>query len=303
MKTLCVAHLVRARNGPDAFRRFLASYLRHGAGAPHRLLVIFKGFRGRGALLEYDRLLADVPHDRIHVRDYGYDIRAYVVAARQTRFDLYCFLNSFSVILEKGWLAKLAYYARGDGSDLVGATGSWVSHLTLAVDNPDFGRYVPLGGGRIELPRALAGVARRALLGYMEKHFDAYPNHHIRTNCFLVARDLLLESAPTRLLSKIDVYKFESGRSGLSCRFKARNRPLLVIGRDGNSYAQDAWPASNTCWQGDQENLLVADNQTMRYQAADLATRGALSRLAWSDMARPPAGVRSGAASFPKVPR
>ncbi len=292
MKTICVAHLVRACNGPEPFRRFLASYLQHAAGVPHRLLLIFKGFRGPGTLLEYDRLLGGVPHDRMEVRDSGYDVWPYVLAARKTRFDWYCFLNSFSVILDDEWLAKLAHHVRGDAPDLVGATGSWISHLTEALDNPDPVRHLPLLGRKIKLPRVAARIAGHGLLRYLARHFDAFPNHHVRTNCFLVRRDLLLESAPCLMFTKLDAYKFESARSGLSSRCKRSDGRLLVVGRDGNAYAEHEWATSNTFWQGDQENLLVADNQTMRYQAADLSTRAALSRIAWAGNAHPAAGDR-----------
>ncbi|HEX9402559.1 MAG TPA: hypothetical protein VF912_20860 [Anaeromyxobacter sp.] len=295
MDSICVAHLVRACNGLEPFQRFLASYRRHGAGAPHRLLLVFKGFDGGGALGAHDRLLEGIPHDRVLVPDSGYDIWSYALAARQTRFDRYCFLNSYSVILDDGWLAKLARHARDGAPDLIAATGSWISHLTQTLDNPDAVRNLPLPAGRkVPLPRVLARIARRGLISYLARRFDAFPNYHVRTNCFLVRRELLLASVPRRVYTKLDAYAFESARSGLSGRCKAAGGRLLVVGRDGNAYAEQEWAASNTFWQGDQENLLVADNQTMLYQAEDLSTRAALSRVAWGDQARPAAGARRG---------
>ena len=44
---------------------------------------------------------------------------------------------------------------------------------------------------------------------------------------------------------------------------------------------------SNTFWQSNQENLLVADNQTETYRAADPAGRAELSHYAWGELARP----------------
>ena len=41
------------------------------------------------------------------------------------------------------------------------------------------------------------------------------------------------------------------------------------------------WPASHTFWQGTQDNLLVADNQTDDYADAAPPVRRLLSQFAW----------------------
>jgi hypothetical protein len=51
----------------------------------------------------------------------------------------------------------------------------------------------------------------------------------------------------------------------------------------------DAWHESEVFWQGRQRNLLVADNQTIRYETVDAAQRTFLSRFAWGERARPAA--------------
>jgi hypothetical protein len=283
MNTPCVVHLVRAKNGPDVFRRFLSSYVAHDAGLPHRLLIAFKGFKGAETLAPYDALLRGIPHDRLFVRDFGFDIRSYVVAVRRSHFGHYCFLNSFSVILAGDWLAKLAFHAGGKEPALVGATGSWTSHISIASLDRHLGKFLVLNGRKIPLPPGLSQIAKRKWLWSLRRAFDAFPNPHIRTNCFLTPRDLLLECAPGRLLQKFNAYCFESGKSGLSHAFKAAGRKLLVVGRDGNAYAEDRWPESRTFWRGDQENLLVSDNQTASYQTADAATRTYLTNVAWVD--------------------
>ena len=44
---------------------------------------------------------------------------------------------------------------------------------------------------------------------------------------------------------------------------------------------------SETFWQGEQDNLLVADNQTESYQRGDPGRRYALSTFAWGERAKP----------------
>jgi hypothetical protein len=62
---------------------------------------------------------------------------------------------------------------------------------------------------------------------------------------------------------------------------------VMVVGRDGIGYQPDEWPLSETFWQGEQSNLLVADNNTANYTFGDAATRSHLSCFAWGDQAAP----------------
>ena len=62
---------------------------------------------------------------------------------------------------------------------------------------------------------------------------------------------------------------------------------VLVAGRDGASYGARDWAHSQTFWQGSQENLIIADNQTRSYEQGDLAVRRALSGHAWGQLAAP----------------
>jgi hypothetical protein len=54
-----------------------------------------------------------------------------------------------------------------------------------------------------------------------------------------------------------------------------------VVGRDGRAYDPTDWYRSHTFWEANQENLLIADNQTAEYEHGDQDTRTALSRYAW----------------------
>jgi hypothetical protein len=62
---------------------------------------------------------------------------------------------------------------------------------------------------------------------------------------------------------------------------------VLVVGRDGRAYSPEEWPQSNTFWQSNQENLLVADNQTRSYSNGSDYTRLVLAHYAWGRRASP----------------
>ena len=63
----------------------------------------------------------------------------------------------------------------------------------------------------------------------------------------------------------------------------ARGLQTLIVGRDGCAFPPQRWADSATFRSGDQANLLVADNRTRQWEAADPAERAHLSRLAWGE--------------------
>jgi hypothetical protein len=288
---ICVVHLARAANGPAPLADFLASYKKHAAGLDHDLLLVLKGFEA-GLPQHYENLLSGVAHRRRFIPDRGFDIDAYFDTVKAHEATWYCFLNSFSVILADGWLHKLHAALEERGAGMVGATGSWQSVLSHYSDNiavPAAYQAGYPGWKRLLLTcfpsvRRLWPPIRRWL---RRGKFEPFPNHHLRTNAFLIRREtaLMLNVAPMR--RKFDAYLFESGRHGLTRQILGMGKPVFVVGRDGKAYDMADWHLSNTFWRGNQENLLVADNQTRKYEASDMPVRTMYSSFAWGPAADP----------------
>jgi hypothetical protein len=298
---LAVVHLVRRQNGLPPFERFLRSYREHAAGAPHDLVILFKGFPVQGGTQDYDRVLDDLPHRRLYVSDRGLDLNAYFESVASLQHEHFCFFNSYSRILDDGWLGKLFRWIREEGVGLVGATGSWQS-IARPHSMLQEGRHAMPSMARLRSRIALAlrdrrpgALARRAGLWGLRlagiwrpaRHIPAFPNYHVRTNAFMVARRTLDRIRFRPLRWKLSAYKFESGNDSLTNQVLRLGLKVLVVGRDGEGYPPERWHRSNTFWQSNQENLLVADNQTEAYIAADPAGRAVLSGYAWGELARP----------------
>jgi hypothetical protein len=107
MTEISVVHLVRRKNGMEPFCSFLKAYLENSAGVDHELLILYKGFFRKFDIVPYEELLRDVPHPFLRIADLGFNLRSYFISAEERRSKYCCFLNSFSVILDKGWLLKL----------------------------------------------------------------------------------------------------------------------------------------------------------------------------------------------------
>ncbi|HEX8843690.1 MAG TPA: hypothetical protein VF791_03550 [Pyrinomonadaceae bacterium] len=282
MSETCVVHLVRAVNGIAPFQRFVESYRKHPAGVAHDLVLIFKGFDGRGAPAEYAEELEGLSYETFDLPDQGFDIGAYFLAAREFDHRRYCFLNSFSVILDTDWLAKLCRYAGRENAGLVGASGSWESHYT---------NQVALARAAAR-PTSLSERFRKLReLAWWKTHFDPFPNYHLRTNAFMLKRDVLLALRHWDARTKEDAYKFESGKRGLTRQVLKMGAEVLVVGRDGEAYEKERWYESCTFRSGDQSNLLVADNRTLEYLADDESGRKLLAEDTWGKQSEaPPCG-------------
>jgi len=254
-----LVHLVWAPLGPVPFTRFLASYRSHDAGAAHRLLLVAKKFRDAGHREPWDELVSGLDHEWVEMPEPALDLAAYRRIAAAGSARLVCFTNSTTVALAEGWLAALAGVLEDSAVGMAGATGSWESTYTAA-------------------PPWLKPLRLR--------HFAPFPNPHLRTNSFVLERELMLDlDWPDVGMDKLAALRLENGRRSINRQIEQRGLETVVVGRDGRAYGPQEWPASRTFRSGDQGNLLVGDNRTAEYRDADASRRRELARFAWGPSA------------------
>ena len=319
---IAVAHLVWGPLGVAPLRRFLDSYARFPAGVDQRAVILFNGVGGEQRP-QLEAELSDTEHRALTLGAPVQDLAAYTQAARLLEHERICFLNSYSVVLAPDWLAMLNAALDEPHAGLVGATGSWGSiHSavlnTLLLPNPYRGvlpsRTVTreqfaaiaweleresspdsLDGALDTAPRRQRSLGHRAVkllraLGPMPEQllrFEPFPAHHLRTNAFMVDRATFNSLQIRPINRKLDAYLMESGRHSFTRQAQRRGLRTLVVARDGAVYDHERWPHSRTLWQGDQEGLLVADNQTRSYVNGGLERRRVLSAFAWGSQAQP----------------
>jgi hypothetical protein len=269
---ITVVHLARAANGPAPLDRFVDSYRSFTSGAPHALRIIAKGFTSPADVTASCERLG---HQYVItcVSDAGMDVGAYLGSVELVTTEFVCFLNSFSELRADGWLALLLAAARGQRVGVAGASGSYESALSI-VGAGTLGEL----GRTLRRPRSWLSTARE--LWRYGSRFPRFPNAHLRSNAFLIRSDLF-RLMHLRGPDKLSALEFESGYRSMTRVVQRRGLQPVVVGADGRTFGADAWPASGTFRSGDQGNLLVHDNQTRRYQAADARERERLGRLAW----------------------
>jgi len=314
---IAVVHLVWGPLGAAPLREFLASYRRQRAGVDHELIVVFNNV-GDASCPQLEAELVGVEHRLLRLAEPVQDLAAYAYAAEQLEHERLCFLNSYSEILAPDWLAKLDHALDQDRTGLVGATGSWASIHSAVLNafmlpNP-YRRTIPERSVAREQMRAIeleldavrsAGPPPseprgRTLLGSVVNtlksfrpmpeqllRFEPFPACHIRTNAFMLERSSFVALRKGQVKRKMDAYLLESGRQSFTRQIQNQGLRALVVARDGAFYEHSQWPASRTFWQGDQQGLLVADNQTRSYANGDFDRRRLLSAFAWAALAEP----------------
>ena len=253
--------------------------------------MLYNGFEGETDLGRFEHILDGLKHEACVLPHAVQDLPAYLAAARAIDSEHLCFVNSYSEPLAPDWLAKLYAHAVRPGIGLVGGSGSWESHYEG--HRPS----VPVhGGGPAAATRRVLGLLRRgpglvkAVTAYARfkresraaaRLFDPFPNHHVRTNGFMLRREVMLGLRWPAIHTKSDALAFESGRDGLTRQLEARGLAALVVGRDGEAFAPADWWRSGTYRCGDQHNLLIADNRTRQFDALDDATKARISASTW----------------------
>jgi hypothetical protein len=309
---IAVVHLVWGPLGPQTVHRFLGSYDNRSAGVDHELVVALNGMNLAGAEGVQDEIesgLLSMRARTVSLRRPLLDLAAYLEVAAQLDHDRVCFLNSHSELLGEQWLAKLDEALDERGAGIVGASGSWFSPCSWAahslglpsayrgiappraVAREQFAQIDSERGARdegVEAPGRVRGFLQNApVLPMQLAAFPPFPCEHLRTNAIMVRRELIPRLHTGRLASKMDTYRLESGRSSLTRQVRAMGMRALVVDRRGRAWEPRDWYKSCTLWQGDQEGLLVADNQTRLYSRGGVDRRRLLSTLAWGELASP----------------
>lgn len=296
LSDVAVIYLYRFGEPESSVRRFVDSYRSNRAGIAHRLYVALKGFHDVSSLRDAQALFDDLAAEIIEVPDIGYDIGSYRVAANAVKCPRLLFLNAYSRILAENWLAKFGAALDQEGVGLVGATGSWQSNASGFEWElrRRIGDLVRAAAGRRGVGAVRSASVRPARSAWeyvmapvtyvdMLRSFRRHPNPHIRTNAFMIDRNLFLSLDVGKLKAKKDAYKFESGRRSLTCQVQSRGLAAVVVGRSGIVYPVGKWSMSRTLWRADQDELLIADRRTDEYAAGSSELRAHLEMLAWRD--------------------
>jgi hypothetical protein len=271
--------------GVESARAFFESYRRYGAGMPHELVVLMKGWDGVPGRADVERMAAELSASVIDLPDDGYDWGAYMRAAAVLPHEWFCFLNTHSRILAPDWLAKLRHAAEPPQVAIAGATGSLGSPIPSLRLMPSRLRFIFAKKSPLMAWLTAAFIVVQfpwERVRYL-MNFVPVPNPFLRTNGFLIRREDFLAFRKTTAIPrrKREAFIIEFGRRSLSRFFYAAGRVCVVAGADGQVFLPPDWAESGTYCVPGQHNLLIADNRTRIYETAGLAERCFMEDCNW----------------------
>ena len=264
--------------GIENLSDFIGSYKMYNSGYPHSLIILFKGMSDQEQVKPFMDLLEGngLTFSPLYYKGDGFDINAYYWTAEQVESEYLFFLNSSSLLLAENWLDHYISNFSGQ-TGIISATASAQSYYS-AVYQKNKWQWESSKGFLYNFRKYKLFV--KAFL-YWRFLFNPFPNYHLRTNGFMVRRRDLIAFVTGPVNTKFRSYRFESGRKSITAYFLKKGLKALVVDRYGKPYEKEKWAESSTYWIGEQNNLLVSDNQTRIYQAADSEKRKLMTKLAW----------------------
>lgn len=248
MPSVAIVYLDRWGNPPRFAQTFLDSLLSFPAGAEFDIIWQMKGYP-EGANSTVLNAFKPRFQGKIYEQHYSdnlYQFSLALDAAQTFEYDYFLFFISWSRIIGPNWLKfYFDVFATYPDCGIVGASASYERLL------PD----------------------------------QAFPNPHIRTNAYMVARKLYLSLYFGILDNKAAGRFVEAGPNSITAQIRKVGLRPMLIDRDGTVFQIEDWPKSRTFRLGEQEGLLVADNQTDHFMSLSKPRRKHIVGEAWGNEA------------------
>ena len=272
-----VVYLVWLPYGIRLFADFIESYKLNPAGFDHDFIIALNGTMlvPSSDIDEYISLARqhDITIASHFYFESGQDILIYSKVADATSYEYLIFLNSFTQILAPNWLL---FYIRQyqDHVGIIGSTGSYASYLIMQQH-----KFKRLKGNLKEQWQLAKYIVKLRLL--FSGKFPGIPNPHIRTTGFFIRRTLFCSLKGRFPKNKLEAYFFENGRKSMTRQILDKGLECLVIDKLGNVHKPGDWKNAHIFWNGKQEQLLLSDNQTRKYDIADDKGKVQMQLDAW----------------------
>jgi hypothetical protein len=121
---------------------------------------------------------------------------------------------------------------------------------------------------------------------YLYKNFPKFPNPHVRSNAFLIKKDLYEEFSKISKYSetKIESCELESGKNGLTKFVQKKGYDVKVINSKNKIFDIRECDKSETWRTGDKQHVLVADNGTLSYEKMPISRKLFKEYSAWEEI-------------------
>jgi hypothetical protein len=121
---------------------------------------------------------------------------------------------------------------------------------------------------------------------YLYKNFPKFPNPHVRSNAFLIKKDLYEEFSKISKYpeTKIEACELESGKNGLTKFVQKKGYDVKVVNSKNKIFDIRECDKSETWRTGDRQHVLVADNGTFFYEKMPISRKLFKEYSAWEEI-------------------
>lgn len=277
-KSVAIIHLVWVPLGIGLFEKFINSFSACDPLEDSELIIVFAGVENRQEITPFIELKNNMNIAfEFYIRNQGQDLETYFWIANKIGHPVLLFFNSYSTLNSKKCLNIFVDNFKGN-MGMLSATASNQSHYSSVFANHTF---------KYEFDKSIGQNFKKLKLLtknllYWRLLFTPYPNPHLRTNGFMIRRDVMLQlKIRLPIKNKFAAYLIESGKNSITNQILKMGLEVGMVGKSGNCYRIADWPTSHIFWKGNQEDLLVSDNQTNIYSGASQKEKSRLKFLAW----------------------
>ncbi len=285
MNNIAVIYLCYVPYGTTYLEDFLFSYKKQSSGVNHELIIVFNGYLNISELEIFLNILKKSSLNyHIEMTDAKYDIDVYYyIAKKLINFEYFLFFNTYTQILSANWLYYYLKIINEDNVGCVSATGAWGDFQHLIEYRNAINRLLKFNIKFNDLKKIV----------YFRYNFYPSVDIHLRTNAFFIKRSIFLSiQRPNvkpfllRLLlglnkKKLRSFCFEHGSNSFSKQLIKKGYKIKIVNKLGEGLESEFWASSNVFWNGEQENLLIKDNQTNKYFSSSIENRKKLIYAAW----------------------
>ena len=227
---------------------FIKHYKKYKSGHKHDLIICLKQNSSKKLKIVIEKKLSSFKFKFfIDNEPNDYDWGSYNRIAKKYKNRIIFFFNCHSYPIKHNWLKFFS--DNFNSKSVLAPTGSYQSISQSSFNGFYFKNFF------LRLFHGISNI----------RYFNLFPNPHLRSNCFMVSANEFLKLDLIFCKNKIDTWKNESGKNGMTKQFQKKNFKLLVINDEGKSFDIRKWKESETYAFKKQSKLLISDKHTREF--------------------------------------
>ena len=265
-KDIVVVYLFSKYDSKKSIFNFIKNYKKFKSGKKHKLIICFKGSFNNSLEKKIKKLIhPNKFRTYVDPNVNDYDWGSYRRIASFNKKNIMFFFNCHSYPVVDNWLKK--FYDNFGYKVVLAPTGSFQSLTSSCLNGMYFNNFI-----------------KSFYYGILNlRYFKLFPNPHIRSNCYMISAKDYINLDLNVCNYKVDTWKNESGRNGMTQQLLKKGYKIYVINKKGEKIKMHEWKKSETYAYKNQSQLIIEDKHTREYNKLDKRKKFFYSVNCWGD--------------------